>query len=204
MPSYRCVVCQLSSRFVKSKNLSISFHGFPSDPDKKQAWKEFCGTDTGVVCSEHFSDDCFLGAREEKNKRRRLVNRAVPTLRFSVTTHGTRILSTTYSQENDPSYFGVQPMKEDFSEEDFSQSFDYIAEEDMSEEDAVSAKDDIISDLRSQVAEYKTQLEDTTKKLNEMEEAIFDRDCIIEDLRKKLDDVQNGLLPDQIKIEIND
>lgn len=75
-----------------------------------------------------------------------------------MTTHATRILSTTYSQENDSSYFGAQPTKEDFSEEDFSQSFDYIAEEDMSEEDAVSATDDIISDLRSQVAEYKTQV----------------------------------------------
>ncbi|KAL1394263.1 hypothetical protein pipiens_012087 [Culex pipiens pipiens] len=184
MPSYRCVVCQLS------------------DPDKKQAWKEFCGTDTGVVCSEHFSDDCFLGAREEKNKRRRLFNRAVPTLRVPVTANGTRILSTT-SHENDSSYFGVQPMKEDFSDEEFSESFDYMADEDMSEGDAVSTKDDIISDLRGQVDEYKTQLEDTIKKLNEMEVAIFDRDCIIEDLRKKLNDVQNGL-PDQIKIEVND
>uniref|UniRef100_A0A8D8JY92 (northern house mosquito) hypothetical protein n=1 Tax=Culex pipiens TaxID=7175 RepID=A0A8D8JY92_CULPI len=195
MPSYRCVVCQLSSRFVKLKNLPISFHGFPSDPDKKQAWEEFCGTDTGVVCSEHFSDDCFLGAREEKNKRRRLVNRAVPTLRVPVTAHGTKILSTT-SHEHDSSYFGVQPVKEDLSEEEFSDSFDYMA-------DAVSTKDDIISDLRSQVDEYKTQLEDTIKKLNEMEVAIFDRDCIIEDLRKKLNDVQNGL-PDQRKIEVND
>uniref|UniRef100_A0A8D8H9B5 (northern house mosquito) hypothetical protein n=1 Tax=Culex pipiens TaxID=7175 RepID=A0A8D8H9B5_CULPI len=201
MPSYRCVVCQLSSRFVKLKNLPISFHGFPSDPDKKQAWEEFCGTDTGVVCSEHFSDDCFLGAREEKNKRRRLFNRAVPTLRVPVTANGTRILSTT-SHEKDSSYFGVQ-VKEDFSDEEFSESFDYMADEDMSEGDAVSTKDDIISDLRSQVDEYKTQLEDTIKKLNEMEVAIFDRDCIIEDLRKKLNDVQNGL-PDQRKIEVND
>ncbi|XP_038121514.1 uncharacterized protein LOC119770534 [Culex quinquefasciatus] len=169
MPSFKCIVCKISLTSVKRRNVAISFHNFPSDPERKQAWIEFCGTDTGVVCSEHFSDDCFLGGRDEKPKRRRLVTRAVPTIRFSVMENGTRILPTTNSEDHDP--------------DDFSESFDY-----MPEEDAISLQHDTISELSNQVEEYKNQLEDSTKKLHEMEVALFERDCIIEELRKKLNE----------------
>lgn len=162
MPSYMCVVCQISSKFVKRRNLNISFHGFPSDPDKRQAWAEFCGTQSGPVCSEHFANGCFMGGRDEKNKRRRLIGwgkyflwficwisfnvmlsyvlTAVPTIRFPANSF----------EEMNSSYDTIHSEN--------SNSFDSPEELDTSEAYTISTQHHEISQLRSQVENYKTQV----------------------------------------------
>uniref|UniRef100_A0A8D8HS45 (northern house mosquito) hypothetical protein n=1 Tax=Culex pipiens TaxID=7175 RepID=A0A8D8HS45_CULPI len=206
MPSHTCIVCKLKLTFVKQKNLAVSFHAFPRYPYTKQAWIEFCGTDTGVVCSKHFSDDCFIAGREENYKRRRLFGWAVPTIRLPVKINGTSILS-----ENSPEEISSSSLSETIQPE-ISESVDSKETTHLSADNIILTHSATISQLKAQVQEHKSKLEDTNKKLHEMERAIFERDCVIEDLRKTLGDVTRNSnsetlhvdFIDDIKIEENE
>ena len=79
MPGDRCIVCGNS----RAKDLSASFHRFPSDLSKKQLWIQEFGLLEGTVkpfsrvCSRHFRNgdpnngpDKTLGARFASPKKR--------------------------------------------------------------------------------------------------------------------------------------
>lgn len=85
MPTYKCIICGITSAAVKQKQCKVGFHKFPVDPansDIRKQWEEFAGRSDGRICSAHFGDSCFLGGRESQNKLYRLLAKSVPTIRF--------------------------------------------------------------------------------------------------------------------------
>ena len=79
-----------------SNNKEVSFHTFPKDQSRKQAWYDAIGRETlplsGRVCSQHFTEDSYEDAgrlklelcpdmfRDIKKTRRKLKPTAIPTL----------------------------------------------------------------------------------------------------------------------------
>lgn len=82
-----CAVITCKRRSITSnlKEHGISYHTFPKNALTRQQWTKFCGqneewqpTKSSVICSEHFTADCF----ETNSDRRKLINKALPTLKF--------------------------------------------------------------------------------------------------------------------------
>lgn len=75
----------------KQHTEDVSFHYFPKNPDVRKKWVKFVQkhrqgwkpTDTSVLCSAHFEDDCFTTNRRisrELNMKSWLKRGAVPTI----------------------------------------------------------------------------------------------------------------------------
>lgn len=69
-------------------NKNVSYHYFPTDDNAKQQWiialkrKDYKPAKYAVVCSDHFTNDCFISNDETfgDNKRKRLHGNAVPSI----------------------------------------------------------------------------------------------------------------------------
>ena len=81
-----CVVCGCRRlQYVVADGCSMWLHNSPTSGPILQQWKQFVSTHrkdfnpTGrfVVCTEHFSDDCFSRSFHVKGAMKRLVNGAV-------------------------------------------------------------------------------------------------------------------------------
>ena len=86
MTGSRCVVQDCSNR---SKHAAgISLHRSPAIKSEREKWVRFVRTHranfnpsgTFVVCSDHFSEDCFERTMHVEGTRRRLIPYSVPTV----------------------------------------------------------------------------------------------------------------------------
>lgn len=72
----RCVL--RDCRNFKFINKNMKFCIFPSDPDIRDKWLQFCGLENvpknSFLCREHFSEQCFPG------DRRKIKSNSVPTI----------------------------------------------------------------------------------------------------------------------------
>ena len=82
--------CAIGCQNLYFSGCGRSFHQLPADPGVRQEWvarltrADWCPTKSSVVCSDHFTADCFVGrAAPGFFVRRRLKPGAVPTV-FSV------------------------------------------------------------------------------------------------------------------------
>ena len=83
MPASRCVVQDCNNGSNR-----ISLHNSPPSGSVLSSWKRFVASDrknfnpTGrfVVCSEHFTDDCFARSFHVGGSMKRLVQGAIPSV----------------------------------------------------------------------------------------------------------------------------
>lgn len=65
-----CVCVGCSNDTVNHKKEGVRFHQFPKDPKVRKAWEVAIGRTkypkTGSVCSEHFTDDCYMSSYNYK------------------------------------------------------------------------------------------------------------------------------------------
>ena len=89
MPSTRCVVQDCSN--MSDKNAGISLHKSPNDESIRRIWVKFVQVKRAnfypssrenrfMICSEHFSTDCFERLFHLSGVSRRLKPGAVPTI----------------------------------------------------------------------------------------------------------------------------
>lgn len=91
MPRCAVNVCAISAEQAKNREVYISFHTFPKDPQRRAKWVKLCGLvrDPGTVlyvCSQHFAPDAFVTNATVKKTlmstgRNILTKDAVPTIR---------------------------------------------------------------------------------------------------------------------------
>lgn len=86
MPGSRCVVQGCGN--TSNLRAGISLHNSPLSGNTKALWKRFITTHRAnfepqgryVVCSEHFTEDCFSRTVHDGRSMKRLVKEAVPTI----------------------------------------------------------------------------------------------------------------------------
>ena len=89
MPSSRCVIQDCNN--TSDKNASISLHKSPTDESLRRIWVKFVQTTRTnfnpssreirfMICSDHFSADCFERLHHLSGETRRLKPGSVPTI----------------------------------------------------------------------------------------------------------------------------
>lgn len=86
MPSWRCVVQGCNNK--ADPNQGISLHNSPSNKADHAKWKRFvCMHRKGfspsgrfVICSDHFSEACFVRSLHVKGSTRRLQSGSLPSV----------------------------------------------------------------------------------------------------------------------------
>ncbi|XP_047993957.1 uncharacterized protein LOC125232365 isoform X2 [Leguminivora glycinivorella] len=145
--------CGKSTNNSTYKKDGITFHRFPKSPLTKSKWidathrgESWFPSKTSVICSRHFTADCFHQITNNR-KRRRLLDSAVPTLYLPILASAPAEVDIEYAVEADipeqsDAHVDTAPSinKDDFTGQHFKTAVAVLIQETVKDEEGTSSK----------------------------------------------------------------